>query len=64
MKLVTSGFLSLKFGDNKKKSIFSITVSKLVEFTLEKQKQKKVQKVPIFLLKNNKDCPKKCLVYI
>jgi hypothetical protein len=35
MKLVTSGLLSLKFCDIENFAIFPITVSKLVEFTLE-----------------------------
>jgi hypothetical protein len=39
MNLVTSGLLSLKFCDLENFAIFSITVLKLVEFTLEKQKR-------------------------
>jgi hypothetical protein len=51
MKLVTSGLLSLKFCDIKKIAIFSITVWKLVEFTLGKKKSKKF---PLFYPKKTK----------
>jgi hypothetical protein len=66
MKLVKSGLLSLKFCDIENFAIFSITLSKLVEFTLEFFF--KLQKVPTFFIKkkqrlSKKKKPKKCLVY-